>query len=893
VGADSLTGVGVAAPTSLQAAFARQAALTPDAIALRGEGASWTYRELDRATNRIARRLAGLGLRPQTPAAVTMERSTLLVRTLLAVAKAGAFHLPLPPGLPPDRVRRIAAESGTRVLLADRAARTRGLVEFPTVYVLDDDGDDGDKSGAADAESDEDPAVPGHPEHLAHVMYTSGTTGVPKGVAVTHRNVLDLAADRMFGRDEHSRVLMIASYSFDPSTYEVWVPLLNGGCTVVAPEGLEHDLAGLARILAAERVSALQLTAGLFRAAADEHPDCFAGLREVITGGDVVSPEAVRRVLRHAPDLVVRSAYGPTETTLFATQARWTAGTEIPAPVPIGGPLDGMRARVLDDRLRPVPDGARGELYLSGAGLARGYLGAPALTAERFVAAVDGPPGTRMYRTGDLVCRAPSGRLDFLGRRDGQVKIRGFRVEPGEVEAALDRVTGLRAAFVAAQADRTGEKQLVAYYTLDSGGPGLGVACEAAQPRAEASSAPDPAALRRALASRLPEYMIPAAFVRLDSLPLTGSGKIDRAALPDPFAGPRPRSAAEPGGAARAPRSPVEDVLCGLFAEVLGGGPVGAHDSFFELGGDSLLAIRLASRVHSVLGVKVSLRTMLAAPTAAQLCATLVEADRDGGALAPLLPLRSSGSRPPLFCVHPSSGLAWSYAGLLRYVPRDYPVYGLQADGLEPGFARPATMDALIDAYAARIRTVRPHGPYLLFGWSLGGQIAQRLAARLAAQGEHVPLLVVLDADPVGRGAAPDLHTPDGLLRAAFDGVAALDGAVGLPGPERIRWILGGTGGALGSLNEQAIGAILEITAHHFRLSDAAPAPQQFDGDMILITGTGQPDAAQAAAAWSPYVTGRIDVHGVVFEHLRLMSPEALAEIGPLLSRSLRSRPSA
>jgi amino acid adenylation domain-containing protein len=871
------------APRCLQEAFARQAALTPDMIALRGEGSSLTYRELDQAANRIAHRLIGLGVRPQTPVAVTMQRSVLLVQALLAVAKTGAFQLPLPPALPPERIRRITAETNTRILVTDKATRAHGLVDLATLYILDDDGD------ATATQRCDDPAITGHPEHVAHVMYTSGSTGVPKGVAVTHRNVLGLAADGMFGAEEHSRVLMIAPYSFDPSTYEVWVPLLNGGRTVVAPEGLEHDLVGLTRLISAEGITALQITAGLFQVVSDEHPECFAGLREVITGGDVVSPAAVRRVLRHAPGLVVRSAYGPTETTLFATQARWTAGTAVPAPVPIGAPLDCMRAHVLDDSLRPVADGVPGELYLSGSGLTRGYLGRPALTADRFVAALDAAPGTRMYRTGDLVRRTPSGQFDFIGRRDGQVKIRGFRVELGEVEAALDRVAGLGRSVVIAQTDRTGAKQLVAYFTLDPDEPADGNARAAST----ASVQPDGITLRRALAVHLAEYMIPSAFVRLETLPLTPSGKIDRAALPEPLLEPEPSP--EPAAASDAPgapRSPVEDLLRELFAEVLERDQVGLDDSFFELGGDSLLAIRLESRVHSVLGVKASLRTLFEAPTAAQLCATLMGAEHGASALDPVLALRTSGSLPPLFCVHPSSGLAWSYAGLLRFVPPNYPVYGLQADGLRPGATRPTSMDALIDTYAARIRTLCPHGPYLLLGWSLGGRIAHQLAARLAAQGEPVPLLVVLDARPAGRGAA-GRYTPYDLLRAAFDGRAAFETEVGtaLPEPERIRRILGGTGTALGSLSQQAVSAIIDTTTHHLRLGDASGAPEPFDGDMLLITGTAQPGAADPADDWKAYVAGHIDAHVVAFEHLRMLGPEALREIGPLLSSRLRRLP--
>ena len=838
--------------TTLSRAFARQAARTPDAVAVRDGDRLLSYRELDERANGIAHRLIELGAAAESPVAVAMERSAGLVTVLLAVIKAGGYYLPLHSGWPAERAQRILAEAGARILVADRATGARGLPRTESVLVVDD--------ASAPGPRPEDPGVPGHPEQLAYVMYTSGSTGAPKGVAVSQRNVLDLVDDGMFDRGGHDRVLMIAPYSFDPSTYELWVPLLRGGEIVVAPEGIEHDVAGLARLLAAADVTGLQVTAGLFRVIAEEHPECFAGVREVITGGDVVSPAAVRRVLRHAPGLLVRSAYGPTETTLFATQAPWPDPASVPAPVPIGLPLDGVAAHVLDDRLRPVPDGTVGELYLGGAGLARGYLGRAALTAERFLADPRRAPGSRMYRTGDLVRRAPSGRLDFVGRSDGQVKIRGFRVELGEVEAALSAHPAVGQVAVVAREDATGEKRLVAY-VVGAGAAGL----------------------REFAERRLPGYMIPAAFVGLDRLPVTANGKIDYPALPAPDA--------EPGRAtARGPRSPREEVLCGLFAEVLGRETVGVDESFFELGGDSLRGTRLVSRIRAVLGVQVSLHDLMVAPTVAELAAHGARSEPgDGGALAPVLTLRGAGTRAPLFCIHPSSGLAWSYAGLLRYIPRGHPVYGLQARGLEPGDAPAADMRALIEDCVARIRKVRSAGPYLLLGWSFGGKLAHRVATRLAAEGDAVPLVVVLDAPP---GAREHEHGtgPRDLLAVAFDGAAAFreEPGDGPLEPRRIREILAGAGSALGALDERAVAAILDTTTHHFGIADPDGA-RKFAGDLLLFAATGggsDPDAL--AESWNPYVAGRIGTHRVDVEHLRMTGSAALAEIGPVLAREIQ-----
>ncbi|MGV4989153.1 non-ribosomal peptide synthetase, partial [Streptomyces sp. NRAIS4] len=555
---------------SVQAAFAAQALRSPGGVAVRCAGRELSYRELDERANQLAHRLVGLGVGPEAPVAVLMERSVDLVVALLAVLKAGAFYLPLHSGYPLERMQWIVDETSAPVLLTDRAMRGRGLPAAPVVVVVDEDVQ---LAGLPVG----DPGVESRPEQLAYVMYTSGSTGRPKGVAVTHRDVLDLVVDSMFEPGVHERVLMVIPYAFDPSIYGLWVPLLRGGRTVITPEG-DLSVAALARLIAEEEITALDVSAGLFQVMAEEDPGCFAGAREVITGGDVVSPTAVRRVLEHCPDIVVRSAYGPTETTLYATTHPWTVGDELPAPLPIGRPLDGMRAYVLDETLSLVPAGVAGELYLAGAGLARGYFGRPDLTAERFVADPFGPAGSRMYRTGDLARCSGEGVLEFLGRADDQVKIRGFRIELGEIEAVLGRVPGVSQVAVIARDDQPGDKRLVGYVVAEPGH----------------SDGVDVETLRAQVAGQLPEYMVPSAFVVLDRLPLTTNGKLDRRSLPAPDL---PAT-----GVGRAPRTPREEILCGLFAEILGVPAVGIDDDFFELGGHSLLATRLASRIRSVLG---------------------------------------------------------------------------------------------------------------------------------------------------------------------------------------------------------------------------------------------------------------------------------------------------
>jgi amino acid adenylation domain-containing protein/non-ribosomal peptide synthase protein (TIGR01720 family) len=571
---------------SVHERFARQAESSPDAVALVSGSAEITYRELDARANRLAHRLVRLGVRPEGKVALLQERSVELVVSTLAILKAGAAYVPLDGRSPDSRLEHVLAQTRAAVLLTDRANADRSLSHHATVVVVDAD-------STVDDEPDTDPEVLAHPANLAYVMYTSGSTGEPKGVAVTHYDVLALAFDRAWDGANQDRVLLHSPHAFDASTYELWVPLLTGRQLVVAPPG-ELDLTELGRIIAEGGITGLWLTAGLFRLLAEDSPECFANVREVWSGGDVVPPALVRKVLEVNPDLVVGDGYGPTETTTFATNHLMTKDTRIGSTVPIGRPLDNMRVYVLDERMRLAPPGVTGELYIAGAGVARGYLDRPELTAERFVTDPYGPPGERMYRTGDVVrwVRTDGDRpavLEFVGRADEQVKIRGFRIELGEIEAAIAGQPGVGQVAVIVREDRPGDKRLVAYLVGD----------------------PEVDALRAHCTAELPEYMVPAAFVVLDTLPLTANGKLDRRALPAPDLTATSTS--------RRPRTPREEILCGLFAEVLGVPEIGIDDGFFALGGHSLLATRLVSKIRSTLGVELPIRALFEAPTVAGL----------------------------------------------------------------------------------------------------------------------------------------------------------------------------------------------------------------------------------------------------------------------------------
>ncbi|HSF41300.1 MAG TPA: non-ribosomal peptide synthase/polyketide synthase [Thermoanaerobaculia bacterium] len=562
--------------------FEEQAALRPDAVAVVFGEQSLTYGELDLRAGRLARRLRSRGVGPEVPVGLSSERSLELIVAILGILKAGGAYVPLDPGDP------------------------RGLAEDLPVILSPED--------LAVDEGEGMPGVPASPDNLAYVMYTSGSTGRPKGVAVTHRNVVRLVRETGYARFGPDEVfLQLAPVSFDASTLEIWGPLLSGGRLAVPPPGAP-SFADLSDWIARHGVTTLWLTAGLFHGMVEARLDGLAPVRQLLAGGDVLSPAHVRQALGGLPGTVLINGYGPTEGTTFTCCHRMEDASEVGATVPIGKPVANTRAYVLDRGLRPVPVGVAGGLYAAGDGLARGYSGRPDLTAERFLPNPLGSPGERMYRTGDLARWRPDGTLEFLGRADRQVKIRGFRVEPGEVEAALRAHPAVRDAVVVASPEPSGTgRRLVAYAVTDA----------------------DPAALQAFLRERLPEPLVPSAFVRLPELPLTPNGKVDRRALPEPEAPLREGSVA--------PRTPAEEVVAGIWADLLGLEKVGAEDDFFELGGHSLLATRLVARLHEAFGVELPLAALFEEPTVAGVAARLLSAP---GETPPIRPVPREGGLP-------------------------------------------------------------------------------------------------------------------------------------------------------------------------------------------------------------------------------------------------------
>nr|WP_168509945.1 non-ribosomal peptide synthetase [Streptomyces sp. S1D4-11]QIY97413.1 amino acid adenylation domain-containing protein [Streptomyces sp. S1D4-11] len=568
--------------------FAARAARHPDAPALSYDGTHLTYRELDERANQLAHLLLVRGARPDTAVGLCLERGADTIVALLAILKAGAAYLPLDPDYPADRLGYLLKDAGVELVVTREAFRER--LPLGDAHLVDLEAD----APEAARQPVTAPVTEATPDHLAYVMYTSGSTGTPKGVLTPHRAVVRLVHGADFTDvGEGDVVAQFASLAFDAATYEIWAALLGGARLAVHPPALPSG-AELGRFLKEEQVTHLWLTAGLFHQLVDDEIGAFGGLRQLIAGGDKLSPEHCARVLRAHPGLRLTNGYGPTETTTFAATHDLRPEHPEDAPVPLGTPIGNTRAYVLTEDLRPAPVGAPGELYLAGAGLARGYLGRGALTAERFVADPFGAPGSRMYRSGDLARWNPDGTLAFLGRGDGQVKVRGFRIETGEIEAVLVAHPEVADAVVVARGD--GNRTVLAAYVVAPG-------------RDESGTAE----LRTHLAAALPAHMLPAHYVLLPALPLNTNGKVDRRALP------APQDHAEPARGTGLSRYPTEEFLADTWRELLNAERVGVHDDFFELGGDSLLALRMTSRVNAAFGVDLSPRTVFDRPTVARL----------------------------------------------------------------------------------------------------------------------------------------------------------------------------------------------------------------------------------------------------------------------------------
>jgi amino acid adenylation domain-containing protein len=867
-------------PNCLHEQFEARVAQAPDAVAVSLDGADLTYAQLNAMANRIARQLHGLGVGPEVLVGVCMGRSAERVAALLGILKAGGGYVPLDPDYPADRLAFMREDAHLPVVVTDRSSAA--AVPAGTANVLHVDG----AATALSTVDDTDPGYPVTPSNAAYVIYTSGSTGRPKGVVVEHRQAVNFANAEVnhWPVDHNDRVLQFASLNFDVSVLDIFCAILSGATLVLGSNETLLSPPRLAELIRRERITVMCLPPAVLNLLADER---FPDLRVVIAGGEAFSSALVRRWVR--PGLRFVNGYGPTETTVGATMLECTG--EEADPLPIGLPLTNYTAYVLDELGGPVPLGVTGELHIGGAGVARGYLNRPELTRERFVPdPFSEVPGARMYKTGDLARRLPDGNLQFLGRLDDQVKIRGLRVELGEIEAVLTQHPAVRQAVALSTEDRSGDKQLVAYART-----------------AEDVPAPATTDLRQHLAQKLPSFMIPAHVVVLDSFPLNANGKVDRSKLPAP-------NAMDNAAAYLPPRTLIEALLVDTYGRLLNLDQVGVDDSFFDLGGNSLQAMQLITRLRDELLVDTDLTAIFLAPSPAGLAVVLREvydivdssldsgveaaaeeratsaADGSEGAGTPTsrtVRLSQGTGSLPLYLIHAIGGTVYSYAPLARELADTYEVSGIEAAGLRAGAQAVTSLADMVANYVELIRDAQPNGPYRLGGWSLGGLVALRVAGRLIDLGEEIAFVALLDTPTWVHDEVPH-DDAEFAARYVADAARSLGADAGEPldpgsstAVEQLDWLVDRlvTGERDQVTARAEIERRFEVYKAHYRLISGY-TPRPLDVEVLVVTPDGAPDDV---TYWSRAL-GR-DVRGtqVPGDHYSFLDAPGVGEIGAAL----------
>lgn len=719
--------------------FEAQVERTPDVIAIEYENDQLTYRELNRCANQLARHLREMGLGPESPVGVLMERSVEMVVAPLGILKSGGAYVPLDPEYPTSRLTFMVAEARIEVILTQQRFADRLSASQARMLCLDTNWSE----VARHSEENFDSEVTA--ENAAYVIFTSGSTGRPKGAINTHRGICNrlLWMQDTYRLGEGDRVLQKTPFSFDVSVWEFFWPLLTGARLVMARPGGHQDGDYLVRLIHERGITVIHFVPAMLQIFLEQQGlESCASLRTVICSGEALSLELQERFFaRMSADL--HNLYGPTEAAIDVTFWRCERQTGRRV-VPIGHPIANTQVYVLDQLGQPTPVGVAGELHIGGDGLARGYLHRAGMTAEKFVPnRFSNEPGTRLYRTGDLARYLPDGAVEYLGRIDNQVKVRGFRVELGEIEAVLGQHPDVRENVVVVREDVPGDKRLIAYVVFNQ------------------TTAVAPDKLREFLKQRLPSHMLPAAFVTLEAFPLMSNGKVDRRRLPPPD-----QTRPELGKVYVAPRDTLELQLTQIWEDALSIRPIGVTDSFFDLGGDSILAVRLMARVQKEFKVDLPISTLFTGPSVEGL-ADILRTQADNLGRSALVGLQLADSRPAFFCVHPVGGNIFCYFELSRSLGSDQPFYGLQAQGLY-GKQQPLTsVEDMAACYIESIRSVQPHGPYLLGGWSFGGAVAFEMAQQLRQQGEETALLVLIDSRAPLPEAVGD-HDEDSRLLVQF-----------------------------------------------------------------------------------------------------------------------------
>lgn len=807
-----------------------------------------THDELEQRTRALARQLRAAGVGSEDIVAIAIPRSGALVVALLAVLRAGAAYLPLDTEHPPARIQRILASARPRLVLAAQDC-SELIADVPVLEI-----------SQWHTQSNE-PLSRGPiaPDHLAYVIYTSGSTGEPKGAMIEHRAIVN----RLEWMRQHydfttvDRILQKTPATFDVSVWEFFLPFLCGASLVVAPPGSHRDPLMIARLIREYGITTAHFVPSMLAAFLGEPSVKGLQLRRVFCSGEELGAD-LRDRFHTLVSAELHNLYGPTEAAVDISW--WPAGPDDGSrPVPIGFPVWNSRLYILDGQMRPVPPGVGGDLYLAGVQLGRGYLGRPDLTAERFVS----DPfvaGERMYLTGDVARWRRDGAVEYLGRSDGQVKIRGLRIELGEIEAALMSASGVRQCGVIVRED-LGVKRLVAYVVATAG------------------AAVD--TLRAHVLTRVPDYMLPAAFVLLDALPTTSNGKLDRRALPAP-------DFVDVGSSE--PATATERWLAKLYAEVLKlPTPVSATADFFSLGGDSLLAVGLMNRIRQGGRRDPGLGALFEQPTVAALAA-IIDADEavtDNG-LNPVIRLaQGDNSLPPLFVVHPAGGISWCYRTLANCLSPARTVYGLQAPALDSALAVPADVTALARDYVSRIREIHPDGPYHLAGWSVGGIVVQAMAVVLQQQDQQLGVMVMFDSYPSECWRAEPEPTPVEALRSLL-AIAGFnpDDYPQLQGRESIVGFLRQSGSPLGGLPEPVLDGVIRVVLDINRLV-RAHYHEFYDGTLLhILAGRDHVGTDLSPVLWEPYAA-KIDVEEVPFLHSQLTGPQASAQIAGILAERM------
>ncbi|NEX91435.1 non-ribosomal peptide synthetase [Caulobacter sp. 17J65-9] len=830
--------------TTVHGAIEAQALRTPDAVAVEFEdGATWTYAQLDARAERLAARLAAAGAKRGQLVAVCLERSFDQVAGLLAVMKTGAAYLPLDPALPPARLALLTEEAGAMLALTQRSLAPQLPKTVRTVLC--------DARAALPALGR--PSVEVGPQDVAYVLFTSGSTGKPKGVEIPHRAVVNLtrALQEAPGFGPADTMLALAPLTFDASVAELFLPLVTGGRTILATRDTAADPARLATLIQATGVTTVAATPTTWRSLLDEGWAGGAGLR-IFCGGEALTRELTEQLLPRCAELW--NMYGPTEATVYSAIQRITAGED--GPVPIGRPIANARLFVLDAGGAPAPVGVPGELYIGGAGVGLRYRNREDLTAERFVTRAVAP-GDTLYRTGDIARWRADGTVECLGRRDDQVKVRGFRIELGEVEAAVAACPGVGAAAIKASPDVSGALSLTAFV---AGRPG--------------AATPDPGELRRRLAEALPDYMVPARVVVLPALPTTNSGKVDRQALK------APEPTAAPAADFIAPKGNMERKLAAIWAEVLGVSRVGALDSFFALGGHSILAAKLLRRIEVAFGKRLTLSDVFRAPDVRRMAGVLAAAG------APARPrvndIQPGGTRPPLFWLN-GGALFWPLANALG---KDQPFLGLRRDTAVPlpeNFSLAELAPQMIQA----MRAIQPQGPYFVGGWCAWGVLAYETARQLTAEGQDVGLVLMLDPPHPGeRRAVGRMAMAASKLRLHAGQIARRRGT------ERWAYLRDRLDGAVGRLEEaldpaevgqqSRFGATIGKACLRYE-------PQPYDGAVALFIPEERPDVEDPGRAWAPLVSGPYSALDLPGDHGSMLKSPQVEVLASAMDEALRA----